>query len=254
MTWRFASRLYFSRKWSTRSGNILTAFSQRRQMNGNDVQPIEKIVAKSSGPDFRAQVPSGRGHDADIDGHGSAGSHRLELPFLQYAQKLYLQARAHFADFIQEKRAAVGRPEASFIIAHGAGECAFDMAEQFGFEQRFRKRSAIHFDQRAGGAVAVVVHDIGDQFLAGAGFSRDQNGRTGTGGRGRQTQQAPDRGAAADDAVDAIGPPQFFAPAGQPVEIPDAAWIRRPAPRRPRRDPAAAARRWPRSCRRLCAP
>ena len=142
------------------------------------------------------------------------------MPFLQHAQQLDLQARAHFADFVQKKRAAVRRPEASLVIAHGARERAFHMAEQFGLKQCFGKRPAIHFDQGPGRAVAVVVHHIRDQFLARARLSRDEHRRARPGGCGRHAQQSPDGCAAADDAVDAIAPPQFFAPARQPIEIP----------------------------------
>ena len=57
----------------------------------------------------------------------------------------------------------------------GAGEGALDVAEQLGFQKRFRKRSAIDGDERLLAAGAVFVDGAGDEFLARAGFSGDQD-------------------------------------------------------------------------------
>ncbi|MCY1174238.1 hypothetical protein D9M73_144320 [compost metagenome] len=49
------------------------------------------------------------------------------------------------------------------------------MAEQFGFDQGFRDRRAVHRDQRRLGAARQVVQGAGDQFLAGARLALDQD-------------------------------------------------------------------------------
>jgi len=38
-------------------------------MYGDDVQPVEKVLAETAGAYLRSQVPAGRSHDADVDGH-----------------------------------------------------------------------------------------------------------------------------------------------------------------------------------------
>ena len=47
------------------------------------------------------------------------------------------------------------------------GEGAFLIAEQFGFDQRFRQRGAIHFDERLLRARRVVMNGVGDELFSG---------------------------------------------------------------------------------------
>jgi hypothetical protein len=53
------------------------------------------------------------------------------------------------------------------------------MPEEFAFEKACRDRRAVELDERAASASAMHVDRLGDEFFAGAGFSFDQNGRTG---------------------------------------------------------------------------
>ena len=59
----------------------------------------------------------------------------------------------------------------------GAGERAFLVAEEFGFEQILGNRGAVDRDEILFSAPAFLVHVAGDQFLAGAGFAGDQDAR-----------------------------------------------------------------------------
>jgi len=68
------------------------------------------------------------------------------------------------------------QPESSFVIPYGSSKCASDVAEQFGFKQGFGERPAIHFNQRAAGAIAVIVDNICDQLFSRTGFARNQHG------------------------------------------------------------------------------
>ena len=53
---------------------------------------------------------------------------------LNGAQQFGLQARVHFADLVQQQRAAIGLFELADAARDGAGEGALLMAEQFGFQ------------------------------------------------------------------------------------------------------------------------
>jgi len=55
------------------------------------------------------------------------------------------------------------------------------VAEHLGFEQRLGEGGAVDRDQRFAGAAAVLVNELGDDFLAGAALSADKDG--GIGGR-----------------------------------------------------------------------
>ena len=62
------------------------------------------------------------------------------------------------------------------LLRGGAGERAFDVAEQFGFEQLFGKGGAVDGDERFVVPLAVGVDQPGGNFLAGAAFAFDQHG------------------------------------------------------------------------------
>ena len=79
-------------------------------------------------------------------------------------------------------RSAISK--AANALGDGAGERAFFVSEKFAFEQGFRDGGAIDFDERAGGARAPGVNDIGHHFLAHAAFAGDENAAFGSGDEG----------------------------------------------------------------------
>ena len=114
-----------------------------------------------------------------------------ELHLLQNAQQLDLGEEAQVADFVEEEGAVAGLLEVAFAGAHRAGEGAFFVAEEFGFNQGFGDGAAGDGDEGLVGAGAEIVNGAGDQFLAGAAFAGDQN-------RGIEV------GDAADQLIDAL--------------------------------------------------
>ena len=116
----------------------------------------------------------------------------------QHAQQFGLHRLGQLADFVEEQRAAVGDFEQADAMFVGAGEAAFAMAEQFAFDQAFGQCAAVDGHERLFGAVALIVHAAGDQFLAGAGFAGDQHGGFGRGHFGDELFDAVDAGRFAD--------------------------------------------------------
>src|SRR5258707_12773938 len=55
------------------------------------------------------------------------------------------------------------------------------MAEQFRGNQRGCERGTIHTNEGTTGSLGSFVNGAGDEFLAGAGFSSNENGRVGRG-------------------------------------------------------------------------
>jgi hypothetical protein len=92
-----------------------------------------------------------------------------------------LRFDGQFADLVQEQRASVGGLDQSDAVACRAGERAFLVTEEFGLDQRFGNRGAVHTHQWFVGALARGVDSPGHQFLSGAGFAGDQH--SGGGGR-----------------------------------------------------------------------
>ena len=93
---------------------------------------------------------------------------RPHLAFLQDAQQLYLHRRRHFTDFVEKDRALVRRFKQALPICRSAGERAFDITEQFRFQQRVGERPAVDRHERLLCAGAEIVDRARDQFLTGA--------------------------------------------------------------------------------------
>ena len=154
--------------------DVVLAIAQRRHLHRDDVQAVEQVLAEPAFLHHLRQVAVGRRDDADVDAQRPGAAEALELVLLQHAQDLRLRARAHVADFVEEQRAAVGLLEAADALLVGARERALLVTEQFGLEQVLLQRRAVDLDERAVGAVRVVVDRAGDQLLAGARLAADR--------------------------------------------------------------------------------
>ncbi len=127
----------------------------------------------------------------------------LELALLQRPQQLGLQIQRHLSDFVQKNGAAIGRFELARPAGHRAGKCAAPMAEKLALQQRLRNRRAVHGDERLVAAIAGVVNESRQQFLAGSAFRFDQHIGAGAGRRARPLQSPhQQRGTAHNLAVD----------------------------------------------------
>jgi hypothetical protein len=79
-----------------------------------------------------------------------ATAERRHLAFFEHAQQARLQGERHVADLVEEQCAATGlRDAADGTFLARARECAFFVAQQFGFDQRFRDGRAVHGDEGA---------------------------------------------------------------------------------------------------------
>src|SRR6185437_6380561 len=93
-----------------------------------------------------------------------------ELALLEHAQQLDLGVEGELTNLIEEQSAVRRLFEVSLARAHGAGERAFLVTEQFGFNQGFGDGSAGDGDEWLAGSRAFAVDGACDQFLAGAAF------------------------------------------------------------------------------------
>ena len=67
------------------------------------------------------------------------------MAVLQNVQKLRLQMRAHFRDFIEENRSFIREFELAGLRSHGAGKRTLLESEEFGFQEFTWKRGAVYF-------------------------------------------------------------------------------------------------------------
>jgi len=73
----------------------------------------------------------------------------LEFFSSRKAQEFRLDRQRHFADFVEEERAAARGFRLAFLVANRAGERTFHVAVEFAFQQRLGQRGAVERDERA---------------------------------------------------------------------------------------------------------
>ena len=156
--------------------HVICAFAQRRHVNGHHVKAVIEVFAKLAAPHGIQRVYVGGADNADVHLARAGGADGLHGGGLQETQQFGLQRRGHFADFIKEKRAAIGSGGGTRFVGNGTGERAFHVTEHFGFQQVLRDGPAVQRDERACGAVGIVMHRQCTEFFAGAAFPGDEHG------------------------------------------------------------------------------
>src|SRR5579862_531897 len=157
--------------------DILAALAERRQLNGDDVEPVVQVGTEGALAHAAVQVAVGGGDHADIDAHRLPAADARKLPLLEHAQDLGLGARWHLADLVQEERALIGQFKLAQLLRVGVGERTAFVPEQFAFQEIFGNRRAVERDEGPLGARAVVVNRLGNQLFARAALAGDQNRR-----------------------------------------------------------------------------
>src|SRR5438445_9524143 len=161
--------------------DVSPPLAKRRQMQVHDVNPIEKILAKSAGFDFFLQ-PAICGADyAHFNFLIFLSADATELPILKQLQQFRLKRKIQFGNLIEKKTAAMGQFDASRFRSVGAGEGAFFISEELTFEQSAWDGGAIDFYEGAGAAGRARVDHAGDDVFAGTAFALDQHGDVGAG-------------------------------------------------------------------------
>ncbi len=162
-------------------GYVLAALPQRRQVDTDDVEAVEQVLAEAPLADQFLQVLVGGGDDAHIDLGGGDPADPVEGPVGQDPQQPGLKLGGHVADLVEEQGAAVGLLEASLASRLGPGEGPALVAEQLGLQQVAGDGGHIQRNEGLVRPRAVSVQGAGDQFLAGAGLAVDQHRDVGAG-------------------------------------------------------------------------
>ena len=110
-----------------------------------------------------------------VDPEGLVLSHAADLSRLEKPQQLDLHALVKLADLVEEERAAIGDLEEPLAVHIGTGEGPLAMAEELALDQVLGQRAAVDRDERAAGAIALLVEAARDQFLAGPGLAQDHD-------------------------------------------------------------------------------
>ena len=148
-------------------------------MDRNHVQAVVQVLPKAAGLHIGRQVAVGGRHQAHVDLDLALPAQAHQRALLQRAQQLGLQGQRQLANLVQKDGAAVGLLKPARTGCAGAGERAFFVAEQFGFEQRIRNGRAVDLDEGPVAPPAGQVHGACEQLLARARLAQQQHGGLG---------------------------------------------------------------------------
>ena len=183
---------------------VLASVPQRREQNGDDVQPVKQILPEPPVADQLRQIGVGGRNNPDVDLDRAGVPQSLQLALLQDPQELGLQAAAHRSDLVKKERAQVGGFELPLACGDGASKGAARMPEELCFEERFRHRAAVQGDKPVPPARAVVMDGPGRQFLAGAGLTLHQDRARARRHCFEQCEELSHEGTAPDQSLEAI--------------------------------------------------
>ena len=96
------------------AGDVLAPLTQAREVDAQHVEPMIQIAAELAQLHLLAQIPIGRGDDADVHPEKVLAADPPELPLLEYPQQLGLRRQRHLADLVEEDGPAVGQLEEAF--------------------------------------------------------------------------------------------------------------------------------------------
>ena len=186
--------------------DVLAAFAQWRYLDGQHIEAVEQVLAEAALGDHFLQVAMGSAEDAHIDLDLAVATDPAKAAVVEKAQQLGLQVGRHLANFIEEYRALVGQFHQPWLApALGSGEGAGGITEQLALGEVFRQRRAVQGQERRAMASADGVAGAGHQFLAGAGFTLDQQRRIQGRDPLRPSLEGADRRRLAEQGIEALG-------------------------------------------------
>ena len=191
--------------------DVVAAAAQRRDGEGDGGDAEIQIFAKEFFFGEFLQIAIGGDHDADVDVDGLSAADAFETAFFEDAQEFGLDGHRQLADFVEEEGAVMSEVHFADLAGACSGERAALVAEEFVFDQAFGDGGAIQGDERLVAARGQVMDGAGEEFLAGAAFTEQQDGRRSGGDFLDLLADFADGGVVAEDAREAIAGGIFFA-------------------------------------------
>ena len=156
--------------------DVFATLAERRNVDVNDAQPVEQVLAELALGDALGKVAVRRRDDADVRvPRGAVRADRLDFSRLQEAEEERLHAQAHLAHFVEKEGPAVRELQLARLVAIRPGEAAFDVAEELRLEERLGQSGTVHSDEGAVRAGRVHVDGPRDQILSDAALARHEN-------------------------------------------------------------------------------
>ena len=119
--------------------DVLAPLAERRQADGDDLEPVVQVAAERALFDRFLEIAIGGGEDADVDLDRRVGADAGDLAVFDHPEEFDLRGQRHVADLVEEHRAAVGVLELADAVGRGIGERSFHVPEQFALENVFAR-------------------------------------------------------------------------------------------------------------------
>src|SRR6266852_861654 len=193
----------FPDEMRSQEGDVLAALSEGRQVDGNDVEPVEEVLSKDSVGDRLGDVAIRGGDQPYVDFDVARIADAADLPLLDRTQELHLDGLGHLGDLVEKEAAAVSRGEQADRVGDGAGEGALHVSEELGLHQGFGDGAAIDRDEGTSPARALLMDGLRDQLLTGSALARDHHRRQPVCGLSDDLKQLDHLSALADEALEA---------------------------------------------------
>jgi hypothetical protein len=156
---------------------VVSALGERRDVEVEDVQPVQQIRPKLSPSRARFDVEVSGGHDSCLKRQILHGADGPEAGRADRAEELRLLLERKVADLIEEERSVGGFLELSADPPARARERAFLVSEQLGLEERRWHGRTVDRHERASASGADFMKGSRDELFSGAGLSAYQDGR-----------------------------------------------------------------------------
>jgi len=155
--------------------HVIPAFAQRRQTQGNNVQPKIQVLTELAlfYPAFKIAVGCGKHAHINLDGLGAA--HAVDLALLKHTEELCLQGQIHFRNFIKQEGAAIGKFKLARLAGNGASERTFLVPKKLALKQVFRQGGAVHSHKGLLRSLAHGMQIAGKHFLTSTRFAGNQH-------------------------------------------------------------------------------
>ena len=159
--------------------DVIATVAQWRDDDGHRVEAVIQILAEAVVGHGVDQVHVRGGHDADVRLEHLRRSDLDEFAALQHTQQACLGRDGQLAHLVEEDGAAVGHFEVALAVGQCAGERSLLVSEQLRIDRALGDGAAVDGDVCTVFAVAVLVDDLREVFLAHAALARDQHGEVG---------------------------------------------------------------------------
>jgi len=131
-------------------GVLLKALAQRRNFDHVGAKAVEKILTEEIAFAQGIKGTVRCSDDASTKPQRFMAADGAERAFLEDLQQLDLNWHGDVADFVEENcPVRTASSQHAFVRLDSAGESAFAMAEQFGFDERFRKLRQVERNEAA---------------------------------------------------------------------------------------------------------